>query len=560
MQYRARKLSLLLIAATIVTTLLACGSPDTSARQDQASSTAIPAAARTAASDTNPTSTRTEGPAGTPEPSNTPTQTAVPTTPTPAPMGMSRSNPFPFSAVAPVPNWDVQVLDAVRGEQARQMLAAANQLSDPVPEGMENLLVKIRAKSTSQDAGPHYIAGPDFRLTGDRLALYHSDFSVVPEDELFAGLAPGEETEGWVAFLVGQGEGNLLLVAHDPLAGWGPDRVRFIALEDGAALQVSPDLADIQPTYTELTRSAPVPLGETVSTEQWSVTVLEVVKGDEAWTMVKAADESNHPPVEGMQYVAIRARVRNIDAEGGVRFMMSNDYFRVTGDANVVYPPPSVVAPSPILDANLYPGGEHEGWVVEQAAEGETNLMARFDDWVVRDELKRYLALEDGASITSIGTPSELAGIEPETTGTDLSGPAPIGERITTEDWQLRVVDVIRGEQAWQMAEEAHRLNYPPDEGKEFVAVRAHARYIGTEDGAAHIGASSFSTIGSAETIYGSPPIYDPDPALDVELFPGAEYEGWAILQIGKDETGLIAIFEPGGSAESEKRFLSLEP
>lgn len=459
-----------------------------------------------------------------------------------------------------MPNWDFQVLDVVRGEQAWQMLAEANQISGPVPEGMEYLLVKIHVKSTCQDTEKHYITSGDFKLTGDRLVLYNEEFFINPEDELFDELASGEETEGWAPFLVGQGEGNLLLTLAELAADLDYDNFRFIALQEGASVQTPPDLASIEPTHPELNRSAPVPLGETVATGNWVVTVLEVVKGDDAWALVKTADESNNPPVEGMQYVAIRVRVRNIDTEEPLR-RIANHFFKVTGDANVVYPIPSVVAPSPVLYARLYPGAEYEGWVVEQAAEGETNLMAVFQKaWHVSPEFKRYLALEDGASIASTGTLSELADIEPETTGTDMSSPAPLGESVTTEDWQIRVVDAIRGDQAWQMVLGVNQFSRPPAEGREYVAAKVSVRYIGTKDEIAHVDESNFSTIGSGGTTYDAHWVHGPDPVLDFDLFPGGEYEGWTILQIGKDETGLIAIFDPSGSAESEKRFLSLEP
>jgi len=574
MQHRSQKLGLLLAATMIVVTLLACSSPDTSTDRDQTRSVATPTAGRIDAPDTSPEATQTKepistpkptntpqptntpAPTSTPKPTNTPEPTAVPPTPTPEPVGMSRSNPFPPSAVVSAPNWDVKILETVRGEEAWQILAAANPYNDPAPEGIEYLLVKIHAKCTYDDTEQHSMSESDFKLTGDRLVRYSSGFAAGLEPDLSAQLLSGGETEGWVAFLVEQGEGSLILIV-DELANWDDDRFRFIALQEGASIQVSPELASIEPTHTELSRSMPVPLGETVATEDWEITVLEVVKGDEAWAMVKDTNQFNDPPEEGMQYVAIRVHTRYIGTEDEPE-SIDDFFFNVTGDANIVYPVPSVVNPWPALDVCLYPGGECEGWTVGQATQGETNLMAIFEPtWSFKDTDKRFLALEQGASIA---IPPELADIEPNAIGKDLSSPAPFGETVNTEDWQVTLLDVVRGNEAWQMAQEANQFNDPPDEGMEYLAVKVHVRYVGAEDESARIDDFAFTTTGSAKRIHDLPSVVDPEPAFGAELFPGGENEGWAILQIGRDETGLIAIFEPLWSFGSEKRFLSLEP
>lgn len=509
---------------------------------------------------TEPLPTSTPVPAtNTPEPTSTPTETsaptAVPPTPTSGPMGMSRGNPYPPDEMVPAPNWDVRVLESVRGEAAWRMVEAANPYNDPAPEGMEYLLVNIRARCTYADTEQHSISEGDFSLTGDSLVSYSSEFAAGLEPELSAQLLSGGEAEGWVAFLVGQEEGSLILVV-DEFANWDNDRFRFIALEEGASTQVSPELRNIEPTHTELSRRVPVPLGETVATEDWEITVLEVVQGDEAWAMVQEANQFNDPPQEQMQYVAIRVRARFIGTEDEPE-PIDGFSFKVTGDANVVYPNSMVVDPWPALDVSLYPGGQHEGWVVGQSARGETNLMAVFEPlWSFSETERRYLALVPEASIA---IPAELADIEPMRTGMDVVGPALFGETVTTEDWQVTVLDVVRGDEAWQMAVEANEFNDPPEEGMEYLAVKVHARYIGTEDEPTVIDGFAFSTTGSARTIHESPAVVEPEPAFGAELFPGGENEGWVVLQIGQDETGLVAIFEPLWGFGEEQRYLSLE-
>ena len=164
--------------------------------------------------------------------------------------------------------------------------------------------------------------------------------------------------------------------------------------------------------------------------------------------------------------------------------------FKTTGSANVVYDNPSVVDPEPAFDATLYPGGEAEGWVVWQVAQGETSIMAIFEPlFSFTNDDKRFIALEEGASVI---VPPELSGIAPTDLGKDRSAPAPVGETIITEDWQVNILEVVRGEAAWTMAQAANQFNDPPADGMEYIAFRVHAKYIGTVDKTEQIDGSYF--------------------------------------------------------------------
>lgn len=329
----------------------------------------------------------------TPQGIETEEPTPIPPSPTPLPMGLSRSNPYPKTELVNAPNWDIQVLEVVRGDAAWQAIKSENQFNDPAPEGMEYLMVKIHAKCTYADSDTHMISGSDFDITGDRLIKYSQAPVVDPEPALDAELYSDGETEGWVSFLVGQGEGNLILI-FDELLNWDEDRFRFIALDDGASISVSQDLAGISPTDLGEERNSPAPVGETVITENWKVNILEAARGDEVWSMVQAANQFNDPPAEGMEYVALKVHVQNIGTED-IAEQIDGSYFSTTGSANTVYDNPSVVDPDPALDAYLFPGGETEGWVVLQVAKDETGIMVIFEPlFTFSNEDTRFMYLE----------------------------------------------------------------------------------------------------------------------------------------------------------------------
>jgi hypothetical protein len=326
------------------------------------------------------------------EPSSTP---APPATPTPLPIGFSRNNPLPRTNLVTSPNWEVQVIEVRRGEQAWLDIQAANMFNEPAPAGMEYLLVKIHAKSTYADSEEHSISNCDFSVTGDRLIEYRcgSANAVPPEPVLDARLFTGGETEGWAAFLIGQGETNLML-AFEEMFSFDPNATQYIALDDGASISVSPDLAGIQPINSGQDRNAPASKSETVVTEDWRFAILEVYRGDQAWTMIQQANQFNEPPLAGFEFIAVKIHVSYIGTEDKSATIDSS-FFKSTGSAGILHDLPYAVSPSPQLDSSLYPGGETEGWIVVQAAQGETNMILVFEPlFEFGSQNKRFISLE----------------------------------------------------------------------------------------------------------------------------------------------------------------------
>ena len=470
-------------------------------------------------------------------------------------VGLSRADPVPAGELAIVPNWDVQVLEMVRGEEAWDALHTASDYNDEPPKGMEYLLLRIWAECTYEDKDQHDISASDFAVTGSRLTVYGSALVSEPEPELDAELYAGGDTEGWAAFVVGEDETDLILIV-DELANWDDDRFRFIALEKGASIEVDPALEDIEATKDGLTRARPVPLGETAVTEDWEVTVLESLRGEDAWDAIQEANRFNDPPDEGMEYVLLRARVRYIGSEDEDE-PASESLFRATGSEHILYDSPWVTDPEPELDADLYPGGVAEGWVTEQVAVDEEDLLVRFEplyDW--SGDHVRYLALEEGAAV--LPEPS-LSDVVTNTLGTDRDDPAPLGETLVTDSWEVTVLEVVRGDEAWDMSQEANQYNDPPDDDMEYVLVRARVRYVGDEADAQRISEGAFEITGDAKVLHEVPSAVDPDRRLGFELYPGGERVGWMTQQAEEGEEGLMLVFDNPLEYRDPLRYLALE-
>jgi len=306
-----------------------------------------------------------------------------------------------------------------------------------------------------------------------------------------------------------------------------------------------------------MSRKNPYPAGQAVSVANWDIQVLEIKRGEEAWQMIQAANAYNDPAPDGQQYLLVRIKAKNTSTADEERTMNAIS-FNLTGSNLVQYGYVSVVAPEPVLDAKLFPGGETEGWVPLTAAQGETNLILVFQDlFSFEEDSARFIALDEGASIS---VPEDLAGIQPGEPCATRETAAPKGGMVVTRDWEVTVLDMKRGEEAWQMIQEGNSYTEAAPEGMEYVLAMVKVRYIGSSNTAEYIGSAAFKSTGSSNNMHDFPWISAPDPALETYLFPGGQAQGWVPLLVEQGETGLILVYDQYmGFDDAQRRYLALE-
>jgi len=167
----------------------------------------------------------------------------------------------------------------------------------------------------------------------------------------------------------------------------------FLALTPGARFAIDPELAGRAPTRLGADPREPAALGQTLVTEDWELEALEVRRGAEAWDMLLAANAFNDPPPDGLEYLLVRVRVRALHADDEAVYLGGSAYFRARADDGRVFDPPAVVVPEPGLDARLFPGGSHTGWVALQGPV-DTRLSLEFNPFYTLDETdRRFISL-----------------------------------------------------------------------------------------------------------------------------------------------------------------------
>lgn len=304
------------------------------------------------------------------------------------------------------------------------------------------------------------------------------------------------------------------------------------------------------------TRANPLPVGETAVAGQFSATILETLRGDDAWQAVHQANPNNKQPVAGWEYLLLKISLRNNDTDPE---QDRSAALHVTGNGRVVHFSfnTSAVPPTPSLE-NTLPGGEvSEGWETYLIHAAEGNLILQVEDLFDYQSPPTYLAIDEGASIPADN--DTVRNIPPTDLGLTAAQPVPFGQTATAEDWQIIILDVKTGEEAWQQILAANQFNDPPPEGMTYILVHIRARYIGLQEEAQNISDRAFTLLTAAGEELPRPSVVDPEPELYYDLFAGGEVDGWIVLLAPQEAKNLALYFNPPyDRSGANERYLSL--
>ena len=152
--------------------------------------------------------------------------------------------------------------------------------------------------------------------------------------------------------------------------------IDHVATQVAATMQAINNATPI-PTSTELPtespsigiRSNPVPLGQPFglvyqNTANFQVTVLEVIRGQNAWNIIYQANMFNEPAKEGMEYAIAKIGVNYQTSSQEDLTLNITDWEFKSVSNNQIFSTSSIVPPEPALNVNLFPGGYGEGYIV----------------------------------------------------------------------------------------------------------------------------------------------------------------------------------------------------
>ena len=123
----------------------------------------------------------------------------------------------------------------------------------------------------------------------------------------------------------------------------------------------------------------------------------------------------------------------------------------------------------------------------------------------------------------------------------------------------ITVLQVLRGEPAWKIIQEAYRFNLPPTLGTEYLLARIRIDYSrGPEGHTDLISQLDFGMLSSQGHTYIVPfSIRPPEPFLRARLYPGARIEAWTVWQVDINDSAPLLVFGLDSFYRKGKGFFS---
>lgn len=161
----------------------------------------------------------------------------------------------------------------------------------------------------------------------------------------------------------------------------------------------------------------------------------------------------------------------------------------------------------------------------------------------------------------------ENPGPEPGASGAagTRESPLPIGTEVDLGNgWRITIVAADVGPDATATVVAANEFNEPPSDGKRYIVIDIAAAFDGSDDAATETPFFGFdlSVFGSDNVERSSTDTFAvaPEPVLDLmsELAAGGVATGNIVMEVGADETGLVARLEPSMSFDETEAWIAL--
>jgi hypothetical protein len=150
--------------------------------------------------------------------------------------------------------------------------------------------------------------------------------------------------------------------------------------------------------------------------------------------------------------------------------------------------------------------------------------------------------------------------------GNSRSNPVPVGHSLVTEGAEVRVLQYISGDQAWDIAYRANSYNDPPANGMQYIIITVNVKNISSIEEPQWYSDIHFELVGSSNKLFQSfdKSLVLPDEGslsgLNAKLFHGGEIIGSIHFYVPADETDLVLISNFGYSfSDSNKRYFGVQ-
>jgi hypothetical protein len=143
---------------------------------------------------------------------------------------------------------------------------------------------------------------------------------------------------------------------------------------------------------------------------------------------------------------------------------------------------------------------------------------------------------------------------DPVPVGTTVSGIIECGEGYTSHelyDMKITLLEVVRGEQAWERLQAASSSNKPAEPGTEYLLARIKFEYSarGVPGTCVHqLAPEEFTAYSASGEDYRTVSVVSPKPELRRGLKSGKSFEGWVVFAVAKDDKAPLMLYSAADS------------
>jgi len=243
---------------------------------------------------------------------------------------------------------------------------------------------------------------------------------------------------------------------------------------------------------------------------------------------------------EGKEIVLVKFFVRCTSFEDKAFYLGIYD-LALTGSSHVLYGDQMDEWPQPeFYYKDMFTAEAVEGWLDTVVPAGEQNLMAvayfdRFDSNspLHGQHFVRYMALEAESAIT---LPAEYANRSTNEIGLSQDNPAGLGQLVSIPEWDITVLEILDSPQADTILQQNNNRYKAPEAGYKYSLWHVKLQYFGEQEWPMNIsGYNFFAADSSGNRLVSDSARYVQNPDrvyLSEAVLPGAELDGWVILQV----------------------------
>ena len=280
-------------------------------------------------------------------------------------VGEGRGNPAPSDQPVTAGPWTFTLHEYVTGGAASELVANAVWSNAPIRDGMQFVAIRLTAVNNSSRALT--IQNGDFGVTGDTHLLYRFVDVQPPDPMLHGSVGAGESLEGWIVAASEAGEGNLCLI-YESVTIDGTWAEVVIALDTGAQIaDAGEPLRAANDAGASI--SAPAAIGEAVATEDWAVTINQVIEGQAVYNLFPAEDYRTTALGDTDQaglpfWIGLEVTISDNRTGGRASHFPATAFIPVDASDEPFVEALLLTPPNPTVVGGYYPGGTRNGWML----------------------------------------------------------------------------------------------------------------------------------------------------------------------------------------------------